>query len=182
MSVPSWWCLGGPHQRHQPEDSVNSHKNARLTAAGRAVLARGGLRRRADSAGGARNGRERTHRAEWVARYRTQGVAGLVDRSSRPLRSPRALSRPKRRQISYVASPPRRALHRARDDRQRQCESKSHIFRCPAYARCPSSSLTSATAGHHRPPSHAPKPILSPLISSDSVLAAKYSKRYPKWR
>jgi len=34
--------------------------------------------------------RQRTHR--WVARFRAEGVTGLVDRSSRPLRSPRRTS------------------------------------------------------------------------------------------
>lgn len=36
---------------------------------------------------------------KWVARYRQEGSPGLVDRSSRPRRSPRRLNRTKRRQI-----------------------------------------------------------------------------------
>jgi transposase len=72
---------------------MNSHKHARLTAKGRAllvsrVLEEGWTRRSAAEAAGIS---VRTV-SKWLARYRALGAAGLVDRSSRPRRSPRALS------------------------------------------------------------------------------------------
>ena len=72
---------------------MNSHKHARLTAIGRALLVRrvteeGWTVRAAAGAGGVscRTG------YKWLARYREEGPAGLVDRSSRPHRSPAACS------------------------------------------------------------------------------------------
>ena len=72
---------------------MNSHKHARLTPKGRAllvgrVLQEGWRLRAAAEAAGIS---VRTV-SKWLARYRAQGPAGLVDRSSRPRRSPRALS------------------------------------------------------------------------------------------
>jgi transposase InsO family protein len=72
---------------------MNSHKHARLTAKGRALLVsrvqqEGWTLRAAAEAAGIS---VRTV-SKWLARYRAQGPAGLVDRSSRPRRSPRALS------------------------------------------------------------------------------------------
>jgi transposase InsO family protein len=71
---------------------MNSHKHARLTPKGRAllvsrVLEEGWTRRSAAEAAGIS---VRTV-SKWLARYRALGAAGLVDRSSRPRRSPRAL-------------------------------------------------------------------------------------------
>jgi transposase InsO family protein len=72
---------------------MNSHKHARLTPRGRAllvarVLEEGWTLRAAAEAAGLS---VRTA-SKWLARYREQGAAGLVDRSSRPRRSPRALA------------------------------------------------------------------------------------------
>jgi transposase InsO family protein len=72
---------------------MNSHKHARLPAKGRALLVsrvqqEGWTLRAAAEAAGIS---VRTV-SKWLARYRAQGPAGLVDRSSRPRRSPRALS------------------------------------------------------------------------------------------
>lgn len=72
---------------------MNSHKHARLTPRGRAllvarVLEEGWTLRAAAEAAGIS---VRTA-SKWLARYREQGEAGLVDRSSRPRRSPRALA------------------------------------------------------------------------------------------
>ena len=71
---------------------MNSHKHARLTPRGRAllvsrVLQEGWTLRAAAEAAGisVRTG------SKWLARYRQHGAAGLVDRSSRPRCSPRAL-------------------------------------------------------------------------------------------
>lgn len=76
---------------------MNSHKHARLTAKGRALLVSRVLDQRwsvlaaSDAAGVS----ERTGH-KWLARYRAEGLPGLADRSSRPHRSPRALSEAER--------------------------------------------------------------------------------------
>ena len=72
---------------------MNSHKHARLTASGRAllcqrVLEQGWKVRAASEAAGVS---ERTA-YKWLARYRAEGMAGLADRSSRPRRCPHATS------------------------------------------------------------------------------------------
>jgi len=71
---------------------VNVHKNARLTPAGRALLVK---RVREDgqrvvAVAGAMGVSERTAR-KWIGRYEVEGRTGLMDRSSRPHRSPRQL-------------------------------------------------------------------------------------------
>src|SRR5688500_9596192 len=117
MSVPSWGCLGGPTPtRHSPEDSVNSHKNARLTPAGRAVLVRRVLEKQEPMPRVAwgMGVSERTAR-KWIRRYRSEGESGLVDRSSRPHRSPRALPRTKRRQIQKLRQQRRSSLYIAQE-------------------------------------------------------------------
>lgn len=48
---------------------------------------------------------------KWVARFRVEGEAGLIDRSSRPRRSPRAVSRTKRRQILKLRRQRRSSLY-----------------------------------------------------------------------
>ena len=73
---------------------MNIHKNARLTPYLRVriverVLAKQQTPRDAAAACGVS---ERTIH-KWLARYRSEGVAGLHDRSSRPHRSPRRTSR-----------------------------------------------------------------------------------------
>ena len=66
---------------------MNTHKNASMTPKGRAHLVREinriGLRPAAEAAGLS----PRTAR-EWHRRHAAEGVAGLLDRSSRPVRSP----------------------------------------------------------------------------------------------
>lgn len=81
---------------------MNSHKNARLTPGGRAVLVRrvlGGERVRDVVAGSPMSARSLW---KWVARFRAEGEAGLLDRRSRPKRSPRALPRYRRRQVERL--------------------------------------------------------------------------------
>lgn len=70
---------------------MNSHKHARLTRAGRALLVNRVLQqnwtmRQASEAAGVslRTG------YKWMARFRNEGPDGLLDRSSRPHRSPQA--------------------------------------------------------------------------------------------
>lgn len=72
---------------------MNSHKHARLTPKGRALL----VSRVLDegwSMGAASHAAGVSKRTgfKWLARFKAEGPAGLVDRSSRPLRSPRALT------------------------------------------------------------------------------------------
>lgn len=74
------------------EASVNVHKNAKLAPAGRALLVQrvvGGERRTAVAHAFGVSVRTAD---KWLARYRQEGVAGLVDRSSRPRGSPRQLA------------------------------------------------------------------------------------------
>lgn len=90
---------------------MNSHKNARLTLAGRVNL----VRRIAHGesvpeVAAALAVSERTVQ-KWVQRYRREGEAGLADRSSRPRCSPRALSRTKRRQIQKLRRQRRSSLY-----------------------------------------------------------------------
>lgn len=71
---------------------MNSHKHARLTAKGRALLVRrvleaGWTVKDASEASGVS---ERTG-FKWLARYRAEGEAGLIDRSSRPRHCPHAI-------------------------------------------------------------------------------------------
>ena len=75
---------------------MNIHQNARLTPKGRALLVRrvlGG--ENAQAAAAACGVSERTVR-KWLARFRAEGQAGLVDRSSRPFAARAALLRPAR--------------------------------------------------------------------------------------
>lgn len=91
---------------------MNSHKNARFTAAGRAVLVRRVLEN-AEPMVAVAEGMgvsERTVK-KWVARYRLEGSVGLVDRSSRPHHSPRTLCRTKRRQIQRLRRQRRSSLY-----------------------------------------------------------------------
>lgn len=72
---------------------MNSHKHARLTAKGRAllvsrVLDEGWTVAKASLAAGVS---KRTS-YKWLARFKAEGEAGLLDRSSRPRRCPRGLS------------------------------------------------------------------------------------------
>jgi transposase len=72
---------------------MNSHKHARLTAKGRALL----VSRVVDegwSVGAASRAAGVSKRTgfKWLARFRSEGAQGLADRSSRPLRNPRALT------------------------------------------------------------------------------------------
>jgi transposase len=72
---------------------MNSHKHARLTPKGRALLVnrvqqQGWTVRAASEAGGVS---VRTA-YKWLARFKTEGAQGLADRSSRPRRCPHAIT------------------------------------------------------------------------------------------
>ena len=72
---------------------MNTHKNARLTVIGRMLLMERikeiGLIPAAEAAGIS----PRTAR-KWLARFKKEGVAGLMDRSSRPHRTRRTVDEP----------------------------------------------------------------------------------------
>jgi transposase InsO family protein len=72
---------------------MNSHKHARLTAKGRALL----VGRVLDedwtvAAASEAAGVSKRTGFKWLARFKAKGLAGLTDRSSRPRRCPRALT------------------------------------------------------------------------------------------
>jgi len=70
---------------------MNSHKHARLTPAGRALLVDRVLRQGWTMAAAAEAvGVSCRTGFKWLARFRAEGAAGLADRSSRPRRSPAA--------------------------------------------------------------------------------------------
>jgi transposase InsO family protein len=70
---------------------MNIHKNARLTVQGRKTLVARIVTRGLRSAAADAGISERTAR-KWLARYRAEGEAGLLDRSSRPRRVRTALT------------------------------------------------------------------------------------------
>ena len=84
-----------------------SHANATLTPRGRLLLARcvviehWPLRRAAE-----RFQVSPTTAARWAGRYREHGAAGMVDRSSRPKRSPRRTPTRTERRIIKVGTAP----------------------------------------------------------------------------
>lgn len=71
---------------------MNTHKNARLTYLRRLEMVQdltgGGL---SASEAGVKHGVSAVTARKWLARYLADGAAGLVDKSSRPERSPRAI-------------------------------------------------------------------------------------------
>jgi len=72
---------------------MNSHKHARLTPAGRALLVNRVLQQGWTVAAAAEAvGVSCRSAFKWLARFKAEGLPGLVDRSSRPHRSPTACS------------------------------------------------------------------------------------------
>lgn len=85
------------------------HRNARLTPLGRATLVQRVLVERWPVATAAESmGVSRATAHKWVDRYRSEGPAGLLDRSSRPHRCPAALSP---RQVARILEARRRLRH-----------------------------------------------------------------------
>ena len=85
---------------------MNSHKHARLTAIGRAllvsrVLDEGWSVAAASQAAGVS---KRTG-FKWLARFKAEGPQGLADRSSRPRRCPLALTPQEQRQLEACSAP-----------------------------------------------------------------------------
>jgi transposase InsO family protein len=72
---------------------MNTHKNARLTFARRMQLVRSVLDQNVDLAiAAAEQGVSVPTARKWLGRFLAEGEVGLMDRSSRPRRSPRAIS------------------------------------------------------------------------------------------
>ncbi|MGQ0764640.1 MAG: leucine zipper domain-containing protein [Gemmatimonadota bacterium] len=95
-SRPSWSCRH--HNRQLPEDSVNVHKKARLTTAGRSLAVRRVLAgERVPTVARGCSVSPRTI-WKWVRRCREAGALTTLDWSSRPHRV-RQLPRHQRRQI-----------------------------------------------------------------------------------
>ncbi|TXC62154.1 helix-turn-helix domain-containing protein [Piscinibacter aquaticus] len=79
---------------------MNSHKHARLTAKGRALLVSRVLNEGwTMSAASEAAGVSKRTGFKWLARFKAEGAAGPADRSSRPKRSPRALTAQKQAQL-----------------------------------------------------------------------------------
>ncbi len=72
---------------------MDVHKNARLTPRGRMTMVNRILQGETPKAVATAFGVSQRTLRRWVERYRIQGEAGLVDRSSRPHRSPGAIAR-----------------------------------------------------------------------------------------
>lgn len=82
---------------------MNVHQNARLTPAGRALLVQRVVREHQPITQVAQQlGVSVRTARKWVCRAALEGTAGLADRSSRPHRSPTALRRTPRRQITKL--------------------------------------------------------------------------------
>jgi len=77
------------------ENRMNIHKNARLTPIGREQMVRAMLSGQTPQAAARAAGVCRRTAHKWLARFTTEGEAGLVDRSSRP----KTLRRPTSRAI-----------------------------------------------------------------------------------
>jgi transposase InsO family protein len=75
------------------EDRVDTHKNAPMTPTGRLRMVQAVVAGEPVAAVAARFKTDRKTVRKWVGRYRAGGRAGLVDRSSRPHRSPTAIAR-----------------------------------------------------------------------------------------
>lgn len=72
---------------------MNSHKHARLTRAGRALLVNRVLQEGWTAVAAAQAaGVSRRTAYKWLTRFKAEGLSGLLDRSSRPHRSPMACS------------------------------------------------------------------------------------------
>ena len=82
---------------------MNSHKHARLTACGRALLCQRVLQQdwKVQAASEAAGVSVRTA-YKWLARFRAEGAAGLADRTSRPQRCPHATSIEQRQQFELL--------------------------------------------------------------------------------
>jgi transposase InsO family protein len=82
-----------PNVSDSPGDRMNTHNNARLTPKGREGMVRAVVEQGLSKASAARrfNTTSKTV-SKWVGRFKTQGIEGLRDRSSRPHSLPSQIS------------------------------------------------------------------------------------------
>ena len=140
-----------------------SHANARLTPHGRLLLVQRVVLHGRPVAHVARElgvSRQCAHR--WVARYRAEGEAGLLDRSSRPLRSPRAT--PTRVQARVVAV--RHKLRKGRDQ-------------VAAATGVPARAVSRILARHGVPPLAACDPVTGLPIRATRATTCRYERDRP---
>ena len=90
---------------------MNIHKNARLTPSGPARLITRIANGESVRSVAAAMGVSARTAWKWWRRWHQEGAAGLLDRSSRPHRSPRALRRTPRRQIARLRRARRSSLY-----------------------------------------------------------------------
>ncbi len=140
-----------------------SHANARLTPHGRLLLVQRVVAHGRPVAHVARElgvSRQCAHR--WVARYLVEGEAGLLDRSSRPLRSPQAT--PARVQARVVKA--RQTLRKGRDQ-------------VAAATGVPARTVSRILARHGVPPLAACDPITGLVIRATRATSHRYERERP---
>jgi transposase len=86
--------LPSDHQHAEKTDRMNVHSSARMTASGRALLVRR-VREEGWTPAEAAEAFEISVRTvfKWLGRFDDEGPTGLLDRTSRPRRSPSQISR-----------------------------------------------------------------------------------------
>lgn len=139
------------------------HANARLTPHGRLLLVQRVIDQGRPVAHVARElgvSRQCAHR--WVARYRAEGQAGLLDRSSRPHRSPTAT--PARAQARVVAV--RQKLRKGRDQ-------------VAAATGVPARTVSRILARHGIPPLAACDPVTGLPIRATRATTHRYERDHP---
>jgi transposase InsO family protein len=140
-----------------------SHRNARLTVHGRALLVQRVLDHGRPVAHVAKElgvSRQCAHR--WVRRFRAQGPSGLVDRSSRPRRTPTRTS-PEREQAVLAA----RAEHRFGP------------ARLVALTGVPARTISRVLVRHQVPPLAWLDPVTGALIRASRATTTRYEHARP---
>src|SRR6266540_4305847 len=105
---------------------MDIHKNARLTLRSREQLVHFVLSGQRISAAARRFLVTHKTATKWVQRFRAQGAAGLTDRSSRPLHSPRATSSSLAVRVVELRREHRPAYHIALSTRTQPIHSEPH--------------------------------------------------------
>ena len=140
-----------------------SHVNARLTIRGRALLIERVLDDHRPVAHVAKElgiSRQCAHR--WVHRFRAEGAAGLVDRSSRPRSSPNRTTH--NREVAVLAA--------RRDLRQGP-------LRIAAATGVPARTVSRVLSRHHIPPLAWCDPLTGELIRASRATANRYERERP---
>ncbi len=140
-----------------------SHANARLTVHGRLLLVQRVRGQGRPVSHVAREmGLSRQAASRWLARFDAEGVAGLVDRSSRPHRSPRRT--PPAVEEGVLAA--REQLRAGRD-------------RVASVTGVPARTVSRILARHHQPPIAALDPITGVVIRATRTTGHRYERATP---